>query len=594
MQPAEQTLQKLLAGPVQLMIPIFQRPYDWKIKQQAKLWEDIVEQYERNLDPGKSGLPRSHFMGSLVVSPDSHPDFAKPRYLLIDGQQRLTTLTILLCAFRDTTTELGSPEQATFDRTYLKNETEEADFLLKLKPAMTSEVELRAIVDRRKVEGKTGLSKAYDFFISSIHSLRKEKADQWNPASLESAILRQLSFINITCDPSDDPHQIFESLNATGLPLSQADLIRNLLFMALGNTKKAGKVHSEVWVKAMAWMETSPARSATKWMDDFFWADLIRQGETGLTRENIYTIFDSHSKHTGRLSSPTEAEKEIRRLSALAKPYRWIIQPESFPGGSKDAKRGRDALMRLGTWGTQPALPLMLELANLRSENKITDKQFAESCEVVLSYFVRRALCGVPTNNLNRILFAAVPSAAKAGTGEQVATELRQTLSAEGAYWPTDKDLTARLPKLNFYEFGRGPQRRLVLDCLELSLAGKEPPDLSAPKISIEHIMPQTLTPDWLAVIGGTKAEATEVHRECLHKIGNLTLTGYNGELSNKPFDRKKQLLAKSTFKLSAELAGAKKWTPERIRARSKSLTKIAVSIWVGPLPGAPGISSRY
>jgi uncharacterized protein with ParB-like and HNH nuclease domain len=594
MQPSEQTLEKLLAGPVQLMIPIFQRPYAWKLKQQQKLWLDIFEQYERNLDPAKAKLPKTHFMGSIVVAPDPKPDFARPRYLLIDGQQRLTTLTLLICALRDVTTDPDSEEEAILNRTYLFNDAKDGGFSLKVRPAMATSSELQAIVERTEPEHESGLSAAYYYLCRAIEDLIKSEGKRWNLESLKSAILRQLTFINITCDPLDDPHQIFESLNATGLALSQSDLIRNLLFMALGySNRSAESIHSKVWLPAMSWLEED-AKSGPKRTDDLYWADLIRQGNTGLTRENIYSTFETYSASQNRLDEAKVAEKEIRRIAAMSRPYQWICSPESFPGRNQSATRVRRALSGLASWGAQPALPLILELAAGRSAKRIHDGELAESLEVTLSYFVRRALCGVPTNNLNRILFPIAAELGAGVSGKAVLTLLRDQLSDGSAYWPTDADLEGRLPELNFYEFGRGPQRRLVLDGIELQLAGKEPPDLTAPGLSIEHIMPQTLTKDWARMISADAAEAGRVHAELVHRIGNLTLTGYNGELSNKPFERKKQLLRKTTFRLSDELVRSQKWTPEKIRARSKKLSGVASAVWVGPNEGARGIDGRY
>jgi len=586
-------LSELLSPEQQYLTPIFQRPYSWKEDQLSPLWEDVKEQYNRNFDATKSAQPRSHFMGSIVVAPDPQPDITKPRHLLIDGQQRLTTLTVLLCAFRDCLWEEGSQEAQKLDRNFLINESQDTEFQLKLKPAPTSAHELRALVEYREVTEPRGIADAYKLFYRKIEELQEDHGEQFDSEILRSAIVNQLSFIIITCDPSDDPHQIFESLNATGLSLSQSDLIRNLLFMSVGQTADAIKLHTDSWLPAMFWMETSTKKDAAKQMDDLFWADLIRQGEIGLTRENIYSTYKSFSERKNRLNSSGNAKKEILRMSALATPYRWLVDSKQFPGKTQGSEAVRRTLRDLQTWGTQPALPLLLELADSRAVGLLTDKQFSDCCQYVLSFFVRRALCGVPSNNLNRILFGTVDCIRASKEGGLLVKDLFAELSAENAYWPTDADLIERLPELNFYNFGRGPQRRLVLDSLELQRSGKERADLDVPGISIEHVMPQTLTPAWIKKFNVGKAEAIELHQQLVHQIGNLTLTGYNGELSNKDPERKKQLLATSVFRLSDEFKTVE-WTPEGIRKRSITLAKLACKVWKGPAPESQGIAGRY
>ncbi|MEX0767515.1 MAG: DUF262 domain-containing protein [Microthrixaceae bacterium] len=202
-----------LLSPEQQYLTMFQRPYRWQQDQLTPLWENVQKLYALNSNATKSAQPRSHSMGSIVVAPDPQPDITKSRHLLIDGQQRLTTLTVLLCAFRDCLWVEGSQEARKLDRNFLINDSQDSEFQFKLRTAVGSAGDLGALIEYQEVKGPSGIEHAYKLFYRMIEELRYEKGEMFDAERLKSAIVNQLSFVIITCDQTDDPHQIVSALH---------------------------------------------------------------------------------------------------------------------------------------------------------------------------------------------------------------------------------------------------------------------------------------------------------------------------------------------------------------------------------------------
>jgi alkylated DNA nucleotide flippase Atl1 len=242
------------------------------------------------------------------------------------------------------------------------------------------------------------------------------------------------------------------------------------------------------------------------------------------------------------------------------------------------------SLRRLATWGTEAVYPVLMVLLDRREDGRAAPNEIISAMLFLESYLVRRMLCGRTASGINRTLAQA--ALAIAGGGD-AAEELRQFLSQPRRFWPDDDQLAESLSRLNFYWTGKASQRLFVLRRLEENYGHKELVDWDETTVQIEHVLPQTPTPDWLDLLepdvdpGETPAD---LHERVVHRLGNLTLTGYNPDLSNKPFPEKRALLAMSKFSMSREVAEQDSWGLQQIEARGADLAARAAQAWPGPM----------
>jgi alkylated DNA nucleotide flippase Atl1 len=243
-------------------------------------------------------------------------------------------------------------------------------------------------------------------------------------------------------------------------------------------------------------------------------------------------------------------------------------------------------LERLNAWGAQIAYPLVMHLLDLRERGDATDEQVTRVLAYVESFLVRRMLCAVPTNNLNRIFNTLIQQL----RGDLAIDDaVRHALSGERRFWPSDVALRQAIRSKPFYWQGRPEQKILVLRRLEESYPSKERVDFAASRLSIEHVLPQSPTKEWLDMLAEEADEdlsSEELHQQLVHTLGNLTLTAYNVELSNHPFERKQQLFARSHLELNRSIAKAPRWGRAEILQRADELASQSVDIWPGPITG--------
>jgi alkylated DNA nucleotide flippase Atl1 len=235
----------------------------------------------------------------------------------------------------------------------------------------------------------------------------------------------------------------------------------------------------------------------------------------------------------------------------------------------------------------------MLLLLNLEERGTCTVDEVSEALSNIESFLVRRMICGVPTNNLNRI-FNALPDLV--GSQDAVATRIREALSRERNFWPDNSTLQAAMRSRPFYWQGRATQRRLVLRRLEESYPTAERVDLDQAALTIEHVLPQSPTIEWLDILHEEVAQgetAEDLHRQLVHTIGNLTLTGYNTQLSNSPFQRKQDLLRQSNLELNRRIAATTRWGKAEIQMRAEELASRAIGIWPEPANPVRSVEGR-
>jgi alkylated DNA nucleotide flippase Atl1 len=564
----EATLQQLLGGPKQFRVPLFQRTYTWRERDYAQLWRDILAQYELS----RPGAPPAngqdgHFIGSFVLAPTPAPA-TLPAYLVVDGQQRLTTLTLALCALREAAT---AQDPTAFDRItnqYLVNQyaTESRD-RWKFVPTEDDREEYFACIKADHAGAGSGLiSKAYRFFEVQM-ALPGPDDEPLDHGQLESVIVSKLAIVDITAQQGDNVHRIFESLNATGVGLTQADLLRNYMFMLLPIRDRV--VYEEVWRPMQELLGADNLEGLAR-------VDLRRRG-LDVRDDDVYRAQQSRLQPIEHDEAAVEAE--IRDLAVRARHYKRILDPGQDPHFG--IRRGLQFLSR---WRATTAHPLVMYLYELREEGRLDADQMAEILLHVESFLVRRLLVGVSTKNLNRI-FVQIVGQLRQAEGP-VLDAVRYQLSTERKFWASDDEIRAAAASRPFYYYGRAEQRRMVLERLEESYGHRELAELSTLSLSVEHILPQSLSAEWITELTEAGDDAEAVHRELVHTLGNLTLSAYNSELSNLPFERKQQIYGASHLSLNKDLVEHPRWGRDEILARAVELAERAISIWPAPVPG--------
>jgi len=561
MDVQETALRTILDGTKQYRVPLYQRPYSWEKSQVQRLWEDI----ERLALERAESSTSAHFMGSLVLS-IGRTGPAGTEFLVVDGQQRLTTLTILLCALRDYVEQHepdGLRRRTMLHESYLVNRFSEGDGHLKVLPTQADRDAYRALLDGRTPEdSKSNISIAYKFFMQKL--LESDDVDDPHDIRrIEEAILEGLVFVAITARGDDNVYRIFESLNNTGKPLTQGDLLRNYVFMRLGS--EGDEVYDSTWLPMQRLLDSSD-------LQQLFWLDIVM-------RQPLVTQADIYSAQQKRLDKLPDGEiaSEVHRWAALATLLATMRDPSREPNAEL-----RKRLLRLKAWGTTTVDPLVLQLLARREDEIESAEAITETLRIVEAFLVRRVIVGRATTGINRILLAA---SSEIRNDQPSADTIREYLSTGRKTYGTDAEIEAAVQTIPFYFQGRPAQRKLVLQWLEEAYGSKERVD--AANSSIEHVMPQTLTREWEMSLHSHVLEGESVeslHSTLLHTLGNLTLTAYNSELGNLPFARKRSLLAESGFQMNREISASDEWTPVEIGARAARLADLIKREWPGPL----------
>ncbi|MEU8072326.1 DUF262 domain-containing protein [Micromonospora sp. NPDC048169] len=563
----ETTLRELLEGAKQYRVPLYQRTYSWTDSQLKRLWDDIRKLAEERVE----SPDLTHFIGSLVLAPSPTYGPSVSEFLVVDGQQRLTTLSILLCAIRDHRAkheDLGHRDR--IDQEYLINKYKPAH-RLKLVPTQADRAAYEACLEATpQAGGSDQVGAAYRFFAAQLVAV-DDPDDPLDIERIEDAVISGMSLVSVVAKAGDNVYRIFESLNNTGLKLTQADLLRNYLFMRLPTRGEA--VYDSLWFPLQKQLDSGE-------LEQLFWLDLVHRNPEAKQTDT----YVGQQERLNGLRTETEIEDEVRRFCGLGALLRAILHPEE-----EQDPEVRRRLTRLNAWDTTTVLPLLLHLLDRRQEGTATSGQIASAMLYVESYFVRRLLIGRATASINRVLLRIVTDMRKDLSVDEA---VRAYLSVGRKYFATDANLRDAVRSIPFYLNGRATQRKLVLQWLEESYGSKEP--VSPTTLTIEHVMPQSPTAEWKQMLGedlrGEESFA-EVHEALVHTLGNLTLTGYNAELSNSSFLVKRAQLGKSGIALSREIAEQKRWGRPEIHARADALADRIIATWPGPTEQAGGKS---
>ncbi|MBM9509318.1 GmrSD restriction endonuclease domain-containing protein [Actinacidiphila acididurans] len=569
MRAQEITFLKLVQGEKQFQVPLYQRTYSWGKDQLKRLWEDVCELVDQHL-AGDSLAP--HFLGSVVLAPGQIQAGGVQRWLVVDGQQRLTTLMLAFTALRDHLREIGDLRGV--DRVHkqiLVNEYQEDLDHYRLLPTQADREAYNACVQSRaEAGGSDNIGAAYRFFRGALAEGRETGDERWI-ATVEIVLKDLLSIVEITAESGDNVYRIFESINNTGVGLSQSDLLRNYVFMLL--PKRGERVYQELWLP----MQQS---LGPKNLELLVWLDLVVRGNHKTKQSDIYR---EQQKRLQPLAGDEDAlQHEITQLAERGRRFLRIVEP-----GREPSPALRAVLERLASWGGQTHYPLALHLLDLVDAGSTTPDDAAQALLYVESYLVRRLICQTPTTGLNRI-FMEAPKELE--TDRAAAEAVRRFLSGRRRRWPSDEELREAIRSKPFYWSGRPPQRSYILRRLEESYRPTEPVDFAKASLTVEHVLPQRPAPEWFDQLADeTEPSQTpqELHDLLVHTLGNLTLTGDNGKLSNHPFERKQQILESSALRMNLEIASAQRWGKAEITARADRLAQRAVDLWPGPITGA-------
>jgi alkylated DNA nucleotide flippase Atl1 len=573
MQVRETNLKQLVQGEKQFRVPLWQRQYTWRSADHRLLWRDILEQYARSSDVNESSRA-GHFLGSIVLSPVASAASGVASYLIVDGQQRLTTLMLLLAAIRDAAAGTDPQAIERFDELYLINKFQQGEARFRLVPTQADRGSFFACIERAaRAGGPDPIGQAYRFFRSHVELLGPSD-EPLNLNELTTIVVERLAVVDITTGPGDNAHRIFQSLNATGVNLTQADLLRNLIFMLLPS--RASAVYADVWRPMERLIGFDNLEGLAR-------VDLQRRG----IDVAVDDVFRRHQERLESLGGGEHAiEDAVQDLALRAEHYKRIIDPshESDP-------ELRLGLLRLRRWGAQTSHPILMVAYDLREGGHLSIEGMRESVSCIESFLVRRQLAGISTNALNRLFVQLVEHLPQDQT---FPSALREELSQPRRYWPTDAQIREAIHTRPFYLGGRGVQRRLILERLEQSFEHPEQVDFETVGLTIEHVMPQMMSQEWRDHLAAAGQDPDEVHQSYVHTLGNLTLTAFNGTLSNNPFERKRQIYSGSHLELNRALADHDAWGRDEILQRADDLADRAIAIWPGPLPGTGGLLAGF
>jgi uncharacterized protein with ParB-like and HNH nuclease domain len=543
MNARETKIQKILDGVQQYVIPLFQRPYSWGVKQWATLWQDLVEVCDE--EP-----LRHHFIGSIVTMPSRSVPEGVTKYTLIDGQQRLTTILVLLVVIRDKARKLTDKVAAKLadkiEDLLLRNRHQEGTDVYKLMPSQADRPGFFAVMEGTPAPKESLVAKAYEFF-----DKRLRLQPDLSLELLYEAVRNHLALVSIVLDKDDNPHLIFESLNAKGEPLTQADLIRNFFFMSI-HVNLQEKMYAQHWLP----MQERLGDSLTEYIRHF----LMRDGKIVRQSDVYYTLKDNIEDR-----NHDEIIAYLQEVSLFSCYYARLLQPRE-----EKSSRIAERMDRLNRYEATTAYPFLLNIYHDYDRKNLAEADFATILDMLESFLIRRFICGVATSGLTKIFPSLYAQAQRASS---LVEGVRQVLRNKSL--PRDPQFKEQFVTCKIYGGDRSAKARLILERLELSFEHKE--SVNPEGLTIEHIMPRTPT-DWWRQHLGEDWEA--IHDEWLDTVGNLTLTGYNSELSNSDFPVKKERLQESHVELNRYFATVSTWDDQAIARRGEALAERALKIW--------------
>lgn len=550
MQAINRPFTAIINGNTQFLIPVFQRDYTWTEEQCDRLWGDIRR--------AGTGADKGHFLGSIVYVAAEDIAAGFTRWLVIDGQQRLTSLTLLMVALRDYIRDTGwsggedGPTPDQIDAFFLKNMYQSVGRRYKLVLRRTDDATLHALVDGKDLPSNHSslVLDAYRFF--------RQRMEECADPELIYRGATDLVIVDVTLQRHiDDPQLVFESLNSTGVDLSQGDLVRNYLLMKLEEQDQT-RLYEDYWGEVEELFHRSGG-ALNSFLRDYV---ALETRATRQTRDDrVYEEF----KKTFPSPSLGDLERRLDDLVVKARHY------AAFMMGSHEKSPLDEAMRNVRRLAVVPAI-LVTRLYDSHERGHLSGRDFIEALTLIESYILRRAVCGRQTRGYWTV-FATLARQLDDGSPLE---SLKARLHMSYYKFPSDEEFRRALVDEDLYG------RRILWHLLErLENAGtKEPSDTS--EYSIEHVLPQNenLVPEWKTMLG---SDWQEVQKEWLHRLGNLTLTAYNSRYSDRSFQEKLTIAGgfkESAVRLNRFISEQPKWTTAEIKERGRRLAERALEIW--------------
>lgn len=591
MHAEDRTLSVVFETSVRLMVPLFQRPYVWNESDNWEpLWEAINTALERRLVEKK---PRPHFLGAIVLDQlDTFTGEVGARQV-IDGQQRLTTLQVMIAAIRDLCASLEQKEYQEAFKRLSENfvpSKKDADSTFKVWPTNEDRPHFRNVMSSGSFETLSQVYAAkatpstfghllpdcYSYFYRQFSSLLEHaEGDELDAllAGLFDTVRQDLVLVVVDLDRGDDPQLIFETLNALGTPLLPSDLFKNFLFhQAHQQGENVEELHRQYWKpfdEGADYWRTEIRQGRLKWHRiDLFLAHyltLLKQEVVSMT--HLFGEFRDHC-----LSNGFHAGKQLASLRTYGDVFR------AFEGFAPDSREGL-FFQRLDALDTSMVLPVLLEVF-CRPKSDADRLRFIEILE---SYLVRRAVCGLTYKNYNRLFVDLLKRLSKS---EFSSEELRKFLlerEGDSAEWPTDGMFSKAIQESPVYNALKRSRTRMVLEAIEQKLrSAKAEKILIDEKLTIEHIMPREWHANW-PLPEGADGDQEDLRNHMVHTFGNLSLVNgkLNPSLSNAGWiDKKAALGEHSALAMNRLLQQHDDWDEKHILRRGMQMAEIAVTLW--------------
>jgi len=563
MEAHVRTVREILHSGDQFLVPFFQRQYSWTKKEWHNLYVDVVSLIDSKEDA-------KHFLGPLVCTPFHPVPGEVTPYQLIDGQQRLTTLTLALAALRDVARLNDINDFADeVHEDFLVLRRREGLQRFKVVPRLEDRLSYESAIDGTApgVVAGAGIIGCHSFF-KRAWKIPVADAGEQIARRILVALTARMSLVSITVD-GENPYEIFESLNWKGLPLEEADLIRNFLFMQIPPAEQA-QFHELRWKPYESRFE-KVGRYEKVPPTQFYRNYLMREGRY-CRNKTAYVEFKRQNFERGLTT--IEQVTELQRFATFEL---WLQRPELC-----EREYLRDRLLELQQLDVTTAHPLLLNLLDRHDRGYIQRDELDECLRDLTSFIIRRTICGESTRGYGRWFPEAIPA-----INLHPSADLRGYWLDKG--WPDDATFISRLIEFPVYQRER-KKCKYLLEQLERDHGHREMANLQ--DLQIEHVLPQTVESDtagqsWKAMLGATWAQE---HARWVHTLGNLTLTGYNQAMGNNSFAAKQQMFAQSNVSLNAYFNGSTSWSVIDIKQRAVILGGNLARLWPRP-SGAPYIA---
>ncbi len=531
------------------IIPVYQRDYAWTRINCQRLWDDLVDL--------KNNARADHFLGTLVTIGSGFQE-----YTVIDGQQRLTTTSILLIAlhtFIKNKLEKNDEEKILSEQVldFLINKySPEQDKRIRLKPNKQDKEHFEKLFTNGNAENvNSNIVSNYNFFYEKI------KSEILSPKEVFDAF-RKLKIVLIDLvRGQDDPQLIFESLNSTGVDLTAGDLIRNYILMDLQPIEQEG-MYKNYWLNI---------ERLTGNIAEFVRNYLIFKTKTSVKKDDVYTVFKKFSLDNFH----RDKESILKDLLYYAEMYGWLVQINNHPNSVVN-----NQLNRLNKLEFTVSHPYLLDVFSDLKDGILTEQAVKDILITIESYAFRKMLVDNTTQGLNKMFITLSKDIKKEASWKEIYLDILNFILLEkrvSQRFPSDDEFEAALITKEVYRL-QAKNRNFLLESLE-NYSSAYP--VNVDELTVEHIMPQTLTKEWKSKLGDNWQE---LHKKYLHTLGNLSLTAKNTELSNNTFENKQQIdYQTSRLKLNFKLEGLTDWNEEKIIERAKDLIKNAIDIWPFP-----------